>query len=112
MDSYSTCLVKITGVNFKESDLAPLLSELERVVTERNYEIVCLGNQDFTISDLDQCDGFAVFIQFNFPLQLTALGDIEREIASQLSGACSIDMAQAGLHYQLMRIEKCEISFK
>jgi hypothetical protein len=38
--------------------------------------------------------------------------EIEKEIRSQIEGACSIDIIASGKGSRLLQIEKCEISFK
>jgi hypothetical protein len=114
METFSTCLVKIPNCGGSgPADLRALLCEIEDALDAHSYEIVCTGNQNiFSIPDTAYGPGFNTFIQFTFPVQLSSMEEIEKEIRSQIEGACSIDIIASGKGSRLLQIEKCEISFK
>ena len=114
METFSTCLVKIPNCGGSAPvDLRALLCDIERALDAHTYEILCTGNHNiFSIPDTAHGPGFNTFIQFTFPVQLSRLEEIEKEIRSQIEGACSIDIIASGKGSRLLQIEKCEISFK
>jgi len=115
MKQFNTCLVKIITQSGKDSgvSLTDLLCELEQAFDQQAYEIVCLSDKDsFTIADIGHGSQFATFIQFNFASPLAESDDINAEIKSQIEGACSIDIISENDYFRLIRIEKCDISFK
>ncbi|MGQ2985006.1 hypothetical protein [Flavobacterium sp.] len=113
MEPFSTCVIRIDskGTYAGKVNYCEVLSELDRAIDTRSYEILCLGeDSSFMIADPD--NGFFTYIQFNFPSPISAFEDIGDMIRLLAGGNCCMDTLRQTEHYRLLLVDECQISFK